>query len=244
GQFDLNFRDERFLPFEGAGVVSRWRIELPHETNRFDVGTITDVILQLSYMAREGGAALGAAAKEAAFDAMAAAVENVVVDAGNAVARRLILTSQVFAAEWGTMGDELDMSSGNEGDQVLTLSLEDVVPFLPGQDEVEVAGVQLAARWADQGRDLDVKVVVPSKSATSEAIDVTVFADGTPKDLPLGATLEALSSWEIRIKRATIAALGTAVTEPWPTNPAYRRIRADALLELFLVVDFVRARTV
>jgi hypothetical protein len=25
GMFELNFRDDRFLPFEGAGVISRWR---------------------------------------------------------------------------------------------------------------------------------------------------------------------------------------------------------------------------
>jgi Tc toxin complex TcA C-terminal TcB-binding domain len=29
GTFELNFRDERYLPFEFAGAVSRWRIELP-----------------------------------------------------------------------------------------------------------------------------------------------------------------------------------------------------------------------
>ena len=38
GLFELNFRDERYLPFEGTGAISRWRIELPRETNQFDVG--------------------------------------------------------------------------------------------------------------------------------------------------------------------------------------------------------------
>jgi hypothetical protein len=28
GLFELNFRDERYLPFEGAGAISRWRLEL------------------------------------------------------------------------------------------------------------------------------------------------------------------------------------------------------------------------
>src|SRR6185295_11997028 len=36
GMFELNFRDERYLPFEGAGVISRWRIEMPKYTNAFD----------------------------------------------------------------------------------------------------------------------------------------------------------------------------------------------------------------
>ena len=28
GVFELNFRDERYLPFEGAGAVSEWSLEL------------------------------------------------------------------------------------------------------------------------------------------------------------------------------------------------------------------------
>jgi hypothetical protein len=55
GLFELNFRDERFLPFEGAGVISRWRLELPPTAYRqFDYDTISDVIMVVSYTARDG----------------------------------------------------------------------------------------------------------------------------------------------------------------------------------------------
>jgi hypothetical protein len=64
GMFELNFRDERYLPFEFAGAVSRWRIELPRENNFFDLDTVTDVVLHLNYTAREGGEALRRAASE------------------------------------------------------------------------------------------------------------------------------------------------------------------------------------
>jgi hypothetical protein len=60
--FDLNFRDERYLPFEGAGVVSRWRIELPRDFRQFDYDTISDVVLHIKYTAREGGVPLRNAA--------------------------------------------------------------------------------------------------------------------------------------------------------------------------------------
>ena len=36
GLFTLDFNDQRYLPFEYAGAVSRWRIELPAENNYFD----------------------------------------------------------------------------------------------------------------------------------------------------------------------------------------------------------------
>jgi hypothetical protein len=60
GLFQLNFQDERYLPFERAGAISRWRLSLPGEFRPFDYNTISDVILHMSYTAREGGEALKA----------------------------------------------------------------------------------------------------------------------------------------------------------------------------------------
>jgi hypothetical protein len=67
GLFELNFKDERYLPFEGAGAISRWRLELPTVSRQFDYATISDIVVQLSYTAREGGGRLKTAA-EAAID--------------------------------------------------------------------------------------------------------------------------------------------------------------------------------
>jgi hypothetical protein len=69
GVFELSFRDERYLPFEGAGAISQWSLELfsdlpsnnPDPGNpdfgkplrQFDYGTITDAILHIKYTARE-----------------------------------------------------------------------------------------------------------------------------------------------------------------------------------------------
>jgi hypothetical protein len=74
GLFETNLRDERYLPFEGSGADSTWRIELPNDFRQFDYDTIADVILHLRYTAQEGGiplrngstAALKKALKESA----------------------------------------------------------------------------------------------------------------------------------------------------------------------------------
>ena len=63
GLFETNLRDERYLPFEGSGVISEWQIELPANPSKgdpcaFDYDTISDVILHLRYTARDGGALL------------------------------------------------------------------------------------------------------------------------------------------------------------------------------------------
>jgi hypothetical protein len=56
GMFELNFRDERYLPFEGAGAASTWGLELMSDASlrQFDYETISDVIVHLKYSAREG----------------------------------------------------------------------------------------------------------------------------------------------------------------------------------------------
>jgi Tc toxin complex TcA C-terminal TcB-binding domain/Neuraminidase-like domain len=55
GMFELNFRDERYLPFEYAGAVSLWRLKIPKDYAQFDFDTISDVILHMRYTARDGG---------------------------------------------------------------------------------------------------------------------------------------------------------------------------------------------
>jgi len=58
GVFELNFRDERYLPFENTGAISSWRLELPTEVKQFDYNTISDVIVHVKYTAREDGSDL------------------------------------------------------------------------------------------------------------------------------------------------------------------------------------------
>lgn len=54
GLFETNLRDERFLPFEGAGAESTWKLDLPKDYPAFDYATISDVILHIRYTARQG----------------------------------------------------------------------------------------------------------------------------------------------------------------------------------------------
>ncbi|MDR3002060.1 MAG: hypothetical protein LBU89_12465 [Fibromonadaceae bacterium] len=62
GLFELNFRDERYLPFEGAGAISEWRLELPDQYRQFDYQTISNAVLHISYTARNSSGVLKQAA--------------------------------------------------------------------------------------------------------------------------------------------------------------------------------------
>jgi hypothetical protein len=97
GLFETNPRDERYLPFENAGVISEWQLQLPAnpgtgEPCQFDYDTISDVIFHIRYTAREGGELL----RKGAIDNLKAALDT--AEAAGSV--RLFSVRHEFPNEW------------------------------------------------------------------------------------------------------------------------------------------------
>ncbi|GAA2212099.1 hypothetical protein GCM10009850_075610 [Nonomuraea monospora] len=59
GLFELRYDDERYLPFEGTGAVSRWRLELPAG----GAPQLMDVTVTVKYSAEQGGEPFAGAVK-------------------------------------------------------------------------------------------------------------------------------------------------------------------------------------
>jgi len=100
GLFELNFRDERYLPFEGAGVISTWRLELSGKWRevqwpQFDFQTIADAILHLRYTARDGGDTL----KTRAISSLNAAIQGPTEGEPSGL-NRLFSLRHEFPTEW------------------------------------------------------------------------------------------------------------------------------------------------
>jgi len=74
--FETNLRDERFLPFEGAGAISTWTLTLPQKLRPFDYMTISDLILHVRYTAREAGDPLGSQATKELMQMFATAGQS------------------------------------------------------------------------------------------------------------------------------------------------------------------------
>ncbi len=49
GLFETNYRDERYLPFEGSGVDVTWQLEMPKPSNSFDFNSLIDIMLTIDY---------------------------------------------------------------------------------------------------------------------------------------------------------------------------------------------------
>ncbi|BBE10382.1 Insecticidal toxin protein [Mycoavidus cysteinexigens] len=64
GLFSLNFGDERYLPFEGTGAISKWELSFPNFDSKEQqamLATLTDIIVHIHYTAKEGGSAFAQA---------------------------------------------------------------------------------------------------------------------------------------------------------------------------------------
>jgi hypothetical protein len=65
GLFVFNFDDERYLPFEGTGAISRWRLDFPHfdGSQKDMIDSITDIIVHIRYTAKAGSISPGKSIK-------------------------------------------------------------------------------------------------------------------------------------------------------------------------------------
>lgn len=101
GLFEMNFRDERFLPFEGSGAISEWRLELSGKWGdvdlaQFDFDTISDVVMHLRYTAQDGFDIL----KNAAVDNLQAGLNSLVEAGGEEGLFRLFSLRHEFVDAW------------------------------------------------------------------------------------------------------------------------------------------------
>ena len=93
GVFELSFRDERYMPFEGLGAISEWSLSLPKAFRQFDYQTINDVIVSISYTAQQDGALRDR------VEVQNAALEGSIVNFfSNTPARRVFSLRQDFSA--------------------------------------------------------------------------------------------------------------------------------------------------
>jgi hypothetical protein len=148
GVFELNFRDERYLPFEGAGAISRWRVEMPKTCNQFDFNTISDVILHLRYTARDGGTTL----KDASINARPKTGKGI----------RLFSAKHDFSSEWHRFLHPNDI----DNKQTLQVCFTpERFPFQFAGKSIEISQIELFLKFNDE---VDPTSATPKKTYVEE----------------------------------------------------------------------------
>jgi hypothetical protein len=138
GLFELNFRDERYLPFEGAGAISQWHLQLPAPYPQFDYSTISDVIMHVKYTARDGGEQLRADATAS----LKAKINAMLVSLKDTGLMRAFSARHEFPTEWYTFLNPPAASA----DQTLTLNMDaDRFPYFASMVNIKIRKVELVA---------------------------------------------------------------------------------------------------
>ena len=184
GLFELNFHDERYLPFEGTGAVCSFQIDLPPESNPFEVGRLEDLVLHLKYTARYGGNAFR---------------DNMVKPSLPNPARGswLIRVAADRATAWYMFTNPAQGAS-----PTLSLDLtQDQFPYLPGGGSVTIKSLQVVAQGtAFQAQSpATISFVVTPPDGSGIGLDVTApgwatFGGDQPPPLPLGTWTFTLSA--------------------------------------------------
>jgi hypothetical protein len=181
--FELSFKDERYLPFEGTGAVSRWRLELPTAINQFDYDTISDVIVHVKYTAREGGFTLKSLAEAALTDQL----ENIRqwLNQGGLNREGLHIAINMRQA----MGGDWDVLRLN-GTVDLTIDLSRL-PYMAQSPDAEIDNVLFVARV--EGNPATFTINVDGAAVNLARIDELGLCSGTSNDVELG-TMFTLST--------------------------------------------------
>jgi hypothetical protein len=208
GLFEANLRDERYLPFEGAGAISSWRLELPSRIRQIDYDTIGDVVVHVRYTARDGGARLR---DQASLD-----VEDRL---GQVAPVRLFSIRHEFPTEWAKF-----KSQGGPADLAFALGPEHYPLWTRGAGPRTARGtsaigaasdvVMFAAVAGDEGVR-PARVTVNTTDSTGQSCRANLDADIVEGNLLIGAlevtapalptdrvSMDAVGTWTLRLAAA------------------------------------------
>ncbi len=242
GLFELNYRDERYLPFEGAGVISQWRIELAKDQDlrQFDYNTISDVIVHLSYTAREGGGIL----KSQAVQELRTTLEESTLQLADNRAGlfRMFSAKHELSGEW----HRFLHPEGPPGNQTLSLPLTvNRFPFQFRRHTIHVTGVALFLLIKDPSiyakDDSPYAEAIPLKVLLTPPGDTTALPvelarnpafGGLPHGfLDLAQQPKGPGAWKLEATEADISQIAEELRED-------ARLNADVLENLILVCRY------
>lgn len=215
GVFELSFRDEKLLPFEGAGAISSWRIELP-DVRQLDYRTIADVELELRYTAQSD-----ASLRSAATTAVQAAV-NAALDAANSAGLMVLLSAtKDFATGWEKL---LRPAAGEEGEPLEVPIVLERFPYVARARGVEVGSVRLVFI----GEPTAISLAGPVDLVTPAGIAAVAFE-------VIGGLLEDT----VTSPAPGLPVVLTDATAPWSLQlPAGAITNPDAVHDLWVLVEY------
>lgn len=225
GVFELNFRDDRYLPFEGAGVISQWSLELFSDLpsnnqdfgkplRQFDYNTIPDAVLHIKYTAREDAGPF----KNRAITHL----REYFAQSGSS--RRMLDLRKEFPTQWHRFLEPANAATGNLFELEISQSF---FRMLDQQKTLKLTGLSLIARCKDLG-SYEVVMTPPLIDGANKVTMVPLSQFGGlhvgvkgDRQNPLNIDIKPGETWQLKM-----------------TRPDGGNLQAGEVEEFFLVMDY------
>jgi GH18 family chitinase len=247
GMFEVNFRDERYLPFEGAGAISTWQLDLPIDCNAFDLDTITDVVINLRYTARFGGDGLRSFAKQAAVLPARPAqpfTGSTPASVGQTALQRMFSLRHEFPTEWYKFLNPPDAATS----QSMSIALgNDRFPFQYRGRTIKITQVELVLLSADQSalsnyQPLALQLIAPSVPPKQSTI--TLNSGGILAGAPYGSLKQppppasSPPSWTLLLDDTTLAGMKAPFVNGVPSGGTTMHLNPDAIDDILMICTY------
>ncbi|TGO85384.1 hypothetical protein BPOR_0401g00010 [Botrytis porri] len=198
GVFELNLSGPRYMPFEGAGAISTWRLEFPAPIRHFNYESITDVQLHVQYTAYEGGPTL----KKAAKDAVVQAAQTIAAQ-GQHQGYWALWDLNDFAGKWSDF--EKTLLTPNVEAALEPGNLQDSLPFWSRhQKELQVQSFTLMSRNKNV-RDR-LSILVDPNTPAYNGTDGIYFGDFFTRQCEM---TEKNLNWKLKAGAVPVAAVAS-----------------------------------
>lgn len=235
GLFEFNFRDDRYLPFEGVGAISRWRLEMPNEFRQFDYNTIRDVIIHMNYTARNGGEVF----KQAVVSDLVTAVNEMVSGDNPPGLYQILSAKQGYSGEYHRWlhppQDQTDQS-------IALLINQQRFPFLFRSRTIRITGLDLLLNIENvteyaSAAPLEITVTTPGNTAeTVQLVSSESDFGGLPHgSIDFGQTPNDLGNWTITVTEANLANVAEFLTT---TMDEHTRLNPEAIKDLIMIAHY------
>jgi hypothetical protein len=162
GMFELNFNDDRYLPFERAGAISEWKLELTQDADlrQFDHSTISDVVLHINYTAREDAGLF----KENAVTYLKNFITNAAALRKEPFIRMFSLKHE-FSTEW----NKFLFPATAGADQLLSLTfVKEHFPFFVRDKNLVISKFEVFVKSIKEG---DYKMIIAGKDVNDDPVE-------------------------------------------------------------------------
>lgn len=225
GMFDLNFRDERYLPFEGAGAIGTWKLELTaaKELRQFDYDSISDVVMHMRYTAREDAGTF----RNNAVDYLKSTIAAI---SAQFPLRRIFNLKHEFPTEWYAF---FNPPAASPNKQLLLRLKKEHFPFMASDKDIDIDKISLFVK-SKSTVDFKVRFEPPFVPAvapgTTDPDELTLTQTGSFGNLywastaSLGISLDEMVPWVMRMKQQT---------------GSFNTLAEADVEEMFIVLDYM-----